>query len=229
MKKLSKPVPYIFICTLAIFVFQGCQDKIYQTYEVDNPVYLSWEDLRSSVNDTLPEEINQPGKIYIIGDWLLVNEFRKGIHVINNADPAHPEIISFINIPGNVDMAVKDNILYADSYVDLVALDITDMNDVKEVARFEDVFTYSVPPYESSIRVGQIDQTKGVVTDWGTEKVTEEVEQDNFIYPVRFWEYADKSFVSPTANTGTGTGSTVTGTGGSMARFIVYENMLYTI
>jgi len=234
MKKAMYPVSNIFALSFLMFIFQGCQDRIYQTYEVDNPVYLSWEDLRSSVVDTLPEEISQPGKIYIIGNWLLVNEFNKGIHVINDADPAHPEIISFINIPGNVDMAVKDNILYADSYVDLVALDISDMENVKEVARFEDVFNYSLPPYESNSRIGAVDQTRGVVVDWVAEKVTEEVKQNEYYYPVRYWEYnkrfAEDGLIAYATNSvSTGPGSTGTGTGGSMARFIIYKDILYTI
>ena len=32
-------------------------------------------------------------------------------------------------------MAIKENILYADSYVDLVAIDISDLNDISEVKR----------------------------------------------------------------------------------------------
>ena len=233
MKKVMHPVIYIFTSIFLMFAFPGCQDRIYETYEVDNPVYLSWDELRMSVADTVPEEIRQPGKIYIIGDWLLVNEFNKGIHVINNADPAAPEIISFINIPGNVDMAVKDNILYADSYVDLVALDISDMENIKEVARFENVFNYSLPPYESDQRIGQVDQTKGVVVDWTTEKVTEEVEPNEYFYPIRFWEYTDFAedrMYAVAAKSGYGgNGSSAIGTGGSMARFIIYNDVLYTI
>ena len=36
-----------------------------------------------------------------------------------------PKNISFINIPGNEDMAIKGNTLYADAYGDLVTFDIT--------------------------------------------------------------------------------------------------------
>ncbi|HHN47860.1 MAG TPA: hypothetical protein ENN08_02830, partial [Bacteroidales bacterium] len=50
----------------------------------------------------------------------------QGIHVVDNSNPASPQIISFIAIPGNYDLAIRGNILFADSYIDLVALDISD-------------------------------------------------------------------------------------------------------
>ncbi len=221
----------VFISSLSVLFLAGCQDKLLQTYEVNNPVYMSYDNLRSAVKDTLPEEISQPGKIYLYGDYILVNEVRKGIHVVNNADPENPEMISFIKIPGNIDLAIKNNILYADSYVDLVAIDISDLNDIREVARFEDLFSWSLPPYESGTRVGMVDQSEGVVVGWNVEEVTEELEwQDQgLMYPTRMWESSMRmDMVSFASANGTGGGST-TGTGGSMARFIIYEDILYVI
>ena len=146
----------VFIAAILPFlILSSCQDRYLQTYEVSNPVYMSYDELRVAVKDTTPAEINHPGKIYLLGDFIFVNEVRKGIHVVNNADPANPEVISFIKIPGNIDLAIKNNILYADSYVDLIAIDISDLGDIREVARFEDVFAYSLPPYETMTRVGQ--------------------------------------------------------------------------
>ncbi len=228
-----KKAPFSFIHILSVvavlFLVNGCQDRIYETFDVNNPVYMSWDELRATITDTQPEEIRQPGKIYILGDMLLVNEFNEGIHIIDNTDPEHPEIISFIDIPGNVDMAIKDGILYVDSYVDLVALDISDLDDVHEVARHEDVFEYSLPVYESGTRVGLVDQANGVVVGWETETVREEVDMVTYDYPFRFWggrlETMDMA-ASPSANSGGNSGS---GTGGSMARFIIYDNLLYTI
>ena len=125
MKKNKIRTCLVFTSIFTLLSLLGCQDKLLQTYEVNNPVYMSYEDLRSAVRDTTPAEISKPGKIYLYGDFILVNEVRKGIHVVNNTDPANPEVISFIRIPGNIDMAIKNNILYADSYVDLVAIDIS--------------------------------------------------------------------------------------------------------
>jgi hypothetical protein len=221
----------VFTSFLTVLFLAGCQDKLLQTYEVNNPVYMSYEDLRSAVKDTMPGEISQPGKIYLYGDYILVNEVRKGIHVVNNANPANPEVISFIKIPGNIDMAIKNNILYADSYVDLVAIDISDLNNIREVARFEDRFSWSLPPYEAGTRVGLVVESEGVVIGWNVEEVTEELdwEDQGLLYPTRMWESSMRmDMVSFASANGTGGGSS-TGTGGSMARFIIYEDILYVI
>ena len=226
---MKKQIPKIAL-TLALGVMglQGCQDKILETFDMNTPVYMSYDLLRSSVYDTLPVEFEHPGKIYLMGNYLFINEVKEGIHVVDNTDPSDPEVITFINIPGNVDLAIMDNYLFADSYVDLVVLDISDLEDIREVNRIEDVFDYTLPVYESGDRLGQIDESQGVVVDWKKEKVTEEVENPiSYSYPMRGWEsYAtmDAMAFTPGAQA---TGAT--GTGGSMARFIVYNKVLYAI
>jgi hypothetical protein len=231
MRKNKIQTCLIFTSMVSILLLSSCQDKLLQTYEVNNPVYMSYEDLRSAVSDTTPEEINQPGKIYLYGDFILVNEVREGIHVVNNADPANPEVISFIKIPGNIDMAIKNNILYADSYVDLVAIDISNLDDIREVARFEDLFSWSLPPYEAGTRVGMVDESEGVVVSWKVEEVTEELEQPDqgLLFPTRMWESSMRMDMVSFANASGNGGGSATGTGGSMARFIIYEDILYVI
>jgi hypothetical protein len=225
-QKSRKYINYFLIIMLVGFT--GCQDKIFETYELNNPVYLSYDELREAVNDTLPINLEHPGKIYIKGNYLFVNEVRKGIHVVDNSNPESPVVLRFIDIPGNIDLAVKDNILYADSYVDLVTLDISDLSDIKEIGRIEDVFSYSLPPYETQQRLGEVDQSQGVVVGWKTEKVTREVtEPISYSWPLRRWETMD---VMATANFGSKSGgSGSSGTGGSMARFIIYDDILYAI
>ena len=231
MKQNKIQTCLVFTSMLTILFLGSCQDKLLQTYEVNNPVYMSYEALRSAVKDTAPEEISQPGKIYLYGDYILVNEVREGIHVVNNTDPSNPEVISFIKIPGNIDMAIKHNILYADSYVDLVAIDISDLNDIREVARFEDLFSWSLPPYEAGTRVGMVDEAEGVVIDWKVEEVTEELdwEDQGLMYPTRMWESTMRMDMVSFASANSTGGGSVTGTGGSMARFIIYEDILYVI
>jgi hypothetical protein len=49
------------------------------------------------------------GKLFIQGHYIFLNEVDKGIHVIDNSNPAQPRNVAFIDIPGNVDLAVKGN------------------------------------------------------------------------------------------------------------------------
>jgi len=225
----QKSIKYVsYILFFILIGFAGCQDKVFETYELNNPVYLSYSDLRDAVSDTLPINLEHPGKIYIKGDYLFVNEVRKGIHIIDNTNPASPTVLRFIEIPGNIDLAVKDDILYADSYIDLITLDISDLSDIKEIGRIEDVFSYSLPPYESQQRLGDVDQSQGVVVGWKTEKVTREItEPIQYSWPVRRWETMDY-MATANVNSGSGKGSS-TSTGGSMARFIIYDDILYAI
>jgi hypothetical protein len=206
----------------------SCKDKIEETFLVNEPVYLAYEDLRSSLKVAEGQEIVHPGKIYFKDNYIFVNEYQKGIHVINNSNPEAPEIVRFIEIPGNVDLAVKDDILYADSYIDLVAIDISDMNNIKEVKRIPDAFPYMIPVCENGV-AEFVDERLGVVTGWKTtERVmtAEEVNTNYRVYPV--WR-EDMVFLNSYSASAGSTGKTNTGTGGSLARFTVYDNYLYTV
>ena len=71
------------------------------------------------------QALKNPGKIYIYGNYIFLNEPDAGIHIIDNSQPTAPKNLAFIPIPGNVDLAVTGNTLYADSYSDLVTFDIS--------------------------------------------------------------------------------------------------------
>ncbi len=120
----------------------SCKDNCVQTvtYRGTESFKISLAELRSSLKTFPAQELENPGKIYVKDNYLFINEVKKGIHVIDNTNPSSPKAISFIQILGNIDIAVKDNILYADSYTDFVALDISNPKDVKEVSRTESVF-----------------------------------------------------------------------------------------
>jgi hypothetical protein len=136
-----------------------------ESYE---PIYMSWKDLRSSIKSEPSKAIAKRGKIGIRGDYLFINEPNAGIHVFDNRDPSSPKSVAFLKIPGNVDLAVKGDVLFADSFVDLVALDISALPEVKELNRQVDVFPYDAHQVtEDGIwYYGHVDKTKGVVVGW---------------------------------------------------------------
>lgn len=128
------------------------------------PVYMTYSELRQAVHTDDAVRIKKFGKIYRYNQLLLVSERNKGIHIWDNSDPQNPNKITFINIPGNVDLAVKDGFLYADSFIDLVVIDINNLNRIEEVNRVESVFPYN--PYQvlpSWVNFLTIDSTQGVV------------------------------------------------------------------
>ncbi len=217
----------------AIMLMLSCQDKIEETYQVNAPVYMSYGELRSSLKVAEAEDIVQPGKIYFKDDFIFVNEYHKGIHVINNENPAHPVVVKFIEIPGNVDMAIKGTFLYADSYVDLVTIDISDMNNIVEVDRDTNVFPYILPVIDVDGPIDVVDESKGVVIGYQSIEKTEKIESDQgYGYYSSWRSYAtmeDALFTSNSGPSNSGASNSGIGVGGSMARFTLYENSLYMI
>src|SRR5215212_5820792 len=119
---------FALLIVIAGICFSGClKDTAYkkQTYIFYMPVYESKDIVKANIKSNNAKEVQNPGKIYFYGKYIFLNEIDKGIHIIDNSDPASPRNIAFIDIPGNMDIAVKGNVLYADLYSDLVTIDIT--------------------------------------------------------------------------------------------------------
>ena len=133
------------------------------------PIYMSYQELRDSV---VVEEARSPssiGRVYLYENYVLLNEKNAGVHIIDNSDPAQPVNLGFISIPGNTDIAMRSNYLFADSYVDLITLDLNDPTNVQLVNRQEDLFPYDQYqniPYNISFRENGVDSRLGVVVSY---------------------------------------------------------------
>ncbi len=174
----ERPFFYLVLFTMGAFL-QGCMKDDCEestTAKAYVPVYSSYDNFRSDIRPEAPRSICEPGKIHSKGNYLLVNEPNQGIHVIDNSDPASPTNVAFIPIPGNIDMAVRQNTLYADSYTDLVVMDLSDPTQPDLVNRYKDVFPYDpyqYTPYEGKY-VRDVDPSKGIVVDWKLKEVEAE-------------------------------------------------------
>lgn len=224
-----KTLFYLF----SLLLLSSCMDTYTEDYMANVPVYLSYSDLRSAVKTLPAKELENPGKIYYKDNYLLIVEKLRGIHLIDVSTPSNPQNVSFVEIPGCVDIAVKNNILYADSYVDLVAIDVSDVNKIKEVNRLKDVYPYAVPPTDNEYRIGKIEKEKGVVVSWKQKREHNKLEEQ-MVYPVYYgWESYRKnsnfSFDSALAGSIGGISGASFGKGGSMARFGLYDDFLYTV
>lgn len=65
-----------------------------------------------------------PRNIYLYDTLIFVSDSVSGILVYSNANSSRPRLLQSIPIKGNVGMAFKDSILYADSYGSILALHI---------------------------------------------------------------------------------------------------------
>ncbi len=223
-----KTIRNIFAFIVLMATSNACMDEYTEVFTANSPVYMSYEDLREAVNLKVARQLENPGKIYFKDGYIFINEELKGIHIIDNRNPENPENIGFIEVPGNADIAIKNNTLYADSYIDLVAIDISDVNNPEEVSRVEDIFPYTTPPYNEDYRVAKVDEEKGVVIDWEIKKVRQEMEYH--YYPVYYGFGRAENAMSDGGFTGgpSQQGSTF-GVGGSMARFGLYSDYLYAV
>lgn len=205
----------------------ACTDKISVEQDVNVPIYMDYATLRASVQPAAARELVRPGKIYFKDNYLLIVEYLEGIHVVDLSNPAAPSNRSFIEIPGCTDLAVKENALYADNYVDLVVIDVSNLDAPKEVARVNSALPYTIPaPEMEGLPYSSVDEAKGIVVGWKVKRETREVEQVyRPSYPM--YDYATAEGGSLGAWTTNGGSASSFGKSGSMARFGLYDDYLY--
>ena len=223
-KNMKKIILITFI-TLLFSSIIGCEDNQYVTYTLATPVIMPLDEFRNSVVITSPKEIVESGKIYVYQDYIFVNDKYKGIHVIDNSNPVTPVKMAFISIFGNVDISVKGNYLYADSLMDLVVFDISDIGNITEVGRLIDVFTehhmVSIPVDADYYDFENYD-AEGIIVDW--ELTVEQIRYGEELPYNLVWWGTDIGFADAMSE-----GVPTTGQGGSLARFKIVEDYLYAV
>ncbi|WP_295126781.1 hypothetical protein [uncultured Chitinophaga sp.] len=213
-------IPVIVVMGTA---FQGCVKDTCKR-ELPATIYTavrkSLTDVRADVRMVAATEVHHPGKIYIKGSYIFLNELNKGIHVFDNRNPAAPKQISFINIPGNVDLAVSGNALYADSFMDLVVFDITDPVNVKLNKRVENVYDVRYNYQFTQVR-------DSLIVDYLARDTVYQLDCSSIPTggPVM---YSDANSVT-LQNASAKSNYSAVAKGGSMSRFTVMNSTLYLI
>lgn len=128
------------------------------------PVYGSAS--ATEIKMTSPRPLVDPGKIYLYGKYLLINETTQGIHIFDNSDPAEPVNLGFLQLLGNTDMAIKDSLLYADYRGDLVSLSIKDFGTIEEKGRLPLHEWINGVPAPAGFYFECPDPAKGTVLYW---------------------------------------------------------------
>jgi hypothetical protein len=131
------------------------------------PVYMSYESLRSSYAVGAPRKIGKIGKEAQDGSLLFISESAIGIHIFENSNPSNPVPLHFISVPGNMDVTVKSGVLYVDSFVDLLAIQVEGAKPPVLIKRLENVFEWD--PYQGisdqsvTFDKSDIDSQRGVI------------------------------------------------------------------
>jgi hypothetical protein len=139
---LIQKILVLTLLTITGFIVVDCSDKCTtkRYYKYFEPVYKTTDQIKAETGLIASQPLNTLGRIYLKDQNLFINEPGKGIHLIDNTNPSSPKSIGFLNIPGNYDLAISGNTLYADSYVDLVVFDVSQLLLIKEVGRVEGFF-----------------------------------------------------------------------------------------
>jgi len=214
------------VCFLQSCLKDECTGTQY--FVKQEAVWVAESNFRTDFKAEEARALKNPGKIYAYGNYIFINERYEGIHIINNSDNGNPQKISFIPITGNVDMAVKEGILYADNVTDLLAIDISNPIAPKLLNRTEKIFDKQNDGngnYLSHYVVVE-DTLELNCTDprVGTQIITDE--NGNMWLPTDdiFVDFESDEPVGPQGNT-----SQPAGVAGSMASFAIFDCYLYVI
>lgn len=220
----------LFLALTILFLY-GCDEKRAEKveYTINEPITMSADAFRNAVKvTTTPRTIEERGKLCFYNGYLYISEPEVGIHIIDNRKPANPQSVGFIELLGNVDISVRNDRLYADSYIDLVWFDLTNPAQPELINRLEGVFPFALPSIENEFgysysACNAAFAENQVVVGWKPKKRVEWVER-----------YGEQDMMMPETNNvnnflSNSSGGMSTGVVGSMSRFGLYDDYLYVV
>jgi hypothetical protein len=224
----------IYLAFLPIlFLFSGCERTVIETitYKINEPVFMDANAFRSSVQVTEAQyPISDYGKICFYKDFLYIAESGKGIHIVDNRNPSDPQIAGFVELLGNADLAIKDDLLYADSFIDLVWFDVSSPSRPVFEGRLENVFPHSLPPIENEFGYDYAQcysgENKGIIVSWNLTERTEDIAYTTGGW---YWGFSTNETIASMEFSDAAGGSSSQGVNGSMSRFSIHGGYLYSV
>lgn len=171
---MNRPSTLIFFSLLFLCLLGSCdkQDPYFYDGPGKKPVYAPLSALLDIKNEA-PQAIQVSGTIFLRDTLLFILEQRKGIHVFSLADTVNTVNLAFFKIPAITDFTVVGKTIYADSWKDLVVIDISNLNQISEKNRIHNVITPALYPplYQGVFEC--VDESKGAVIDWVNDHLTD--------------------------------------------------------
>ncbi len=163
----------IVLSLIFLLFFSGSHSTLKTAYK---PIYISNETAKT-IEFESPRDIEIQGKIYIKDQWIFIGDVNLGVHIIDNSNPESPQKIGFIKIYGNHDISIKGDVLYADNFEDLVAIDISNIQQPTITKRIDGVYSLKANNFPPNVPYGTyfecVNPNKGYVIGW------EEAELEN--------------------------------------------------
>jgi hypothetical protein len=210
---------FSFIAFALLIAVASCKDKRYIHYYGNKPIYMSYDELRSAVKLENAHSVKEKGPFLLHNSTLYIVEKNEGIHIFNNSNPQSPLNTGFLRVPGITDLSMKENTMYASSYVDLVVLNCDNPENPVVVNRLKDVFPYRFDYPSNGYRTARIDESQGIVIGFELADIKEE-KQDNYgnLYD---------SFETNSIASGSSSGSS--NSSGSISTFTTNDHHLYIL
>lgn len=212
----------VFIAMVSCFFSLSCtRDRVNEFYTFYRPVYQTKAVVKANIKSDASQPVENPGKLVVKGNYVFLNDIDKGIHIIDISNPSQLKNIAFIHIPGCVDLAIKNDYLYADCYTDLVTIDISNPLDITVKQFLNGVFPHRY-------YTGFTADTAQVIQQWVrvdtmvSRRFTESVNYQKDFGNVLF-------FASSAAGGMAGATTAGAGIAGSMARFALMGERMYTV
>lgn len=166
---------FLFVAVLlsGLFLF-SCTRKEIDGYSGmgKTPVYAALETL-NDIRSLPPQDVAESGPIFLLDTLFFMVEQKKGIHVFNIKDSANIQNLVFLKIPAVTDFTIAGSRLYADSWRDLVTIDISDLQNIQLLDRQLNAFEPLLFPPLFNGPFECVDESKGAVIGW------EDAELDN--------------------------------------------------
>lgn len=164
MKKINFLL--IFVVFACLNTLQSCfyhvhDDHVTEPYYQYEPIYMTRTQLEGSIKISEPRSMIKAGKIYVFQDYIFITDENKGFHIYNNGNPTAPVLVAFLEVPGATDMAIKDNIIYINQAVDLVAVSIESIQ-VTVHKRIPNTFPSKISPDGYMHHAGENE----IIIDW---------------------------------------------------------------
>lgn len=225
MKKTT--IKLAALCCLIVSMSACLKDTATRTfsYKLYRPIYKTTDEVRANIKNIAPQPITTSGKMYILNNYIYLSELGKGIHVINNSNPASPVNEAYISIPGCEDMAAYGNTLYADCYTDMMVIDISNPKNITLKRTVANLF-----PDRQFVLGYQMDSGK-VVYEWEIKDttVTQAMELGKLTDGLVFMDNFSNGCMNCSGTQNYASNGQKAGTGGSMARFAIQNQHLYTV
>lgn len=163
MIKFAKQFAVLFLILFSLSSMTCEREDEWRGHSKYKATTMSRLDFENSIKMTAPQTMKKAGKIYLKDNYMFIGDLNRGFHIYNNENPENPVLIGFIEIPGVTDIAIRDQVFYANQAVDLIAFKLNVENQqVQILKRIPNTFPELISPdgFLQNVGEGQI------VVDW---------------------------------------------------------------